>query len=156
MASRHFGEFEILDYSESKSSFSFYFGAITALSLPGFLTNFGALRTALGGIIKGTIARERWTGDETILSNIPPAFSEAQRELKWLVQYETIAGDEEYSQASIATPDTSLLQSNRDEIDYSNTDVAAFITAFEAIARVEGNDTDPVTVTRIYLIGVKN
>ena len=40
-------EFEILDYSESKSSFSFNFGTITALSLPGFLTQFEAIAVDL-------------------------------------------------------------------------------------------------------------
>lgn len=30
MATRHYGEFEILDYSEELSSFSFNFGAIVA------------------------------------------------------------------------------------------------------------------------------
>lgn len=156
MATRHYGEFEILDYSGSKSSFSFSFGAITALSLPGFLADFGALRTALGGIIKGTIRREKWTGDETVLSNIPPLYDGAHRELKWLVWYETVSGDEEYSECTIATPDLDLLQSNRDEIDYSAPAAADFITAFENIARVPGNDVDPVVITRMFLIGVRN
>lgn len=153
MPSRHYGEIEILDYSESKSSFSFSFGAITALSLPGFLTQFGALRTALQSIIVGTVSRERWVGDETVLSNIPPSDPNATRELRWLVHYEIVAGDEQYGEAQIATPDTSLLQANKDEIDYANSDVAAFITAFEAIARVHDNPDDPVIVTRIFLIG---
>lgn len=155
MASRHYIDFELLDYSESKSSFSVYNGAITALSLPGFLTQLGALRTALAGIVIGTIRRERWVGDETILSNVPPSNPNAQRELKWMIHFETVAGDEEYAEATIAAPDTTLLQANSDEIDYVNADVAAFITAFEAIARVHDNDVDAVVVTRMFLVGRK-
>ena len=153
MASRHYGEFEILDYSESKSSFAFSFGAITALSLPGFLTNFGVLRTALKNIIVGTVSRERWIGDETVLSNVPPSDPNATRELKWLVDYETNGGDYHPWSVTIACPDTSLLGANSDWADYSDPSIAAFITAFESLVKSPLDPVSTVTVTRMQIVG---
>lgn len=156
MPSRHYGEFELLDYSESKSSFSFNFGAITALSLPGFLTQFGALRTALQNITIGTVRRERWTGDETVLSSIPPIDSNAQRELFWWVIYEGATTNRGSHSCQIATPNLSLLGVGGHEVDYSAPAIAAFITAFEAIARDPDNDTEAVVVTDILFKGRNN
>lgn len=153
MASRHYIEFELLDFSEGKSSFTVQFGALTALSLPGFLTQLGALRTALDGITLGTISRERWIGDETPLSNIPPLDSSAQVELTWLVRFVGNLTAQQGS-VSIATPDLSLLSAQfKDHIDYSDPDVAAFITAFETIARMPNNDAETVTIETIVLMG---
>ena len=153
MASRHYGEIEILDYSESKSSFSFNFGAITALSLPGFLTQFGSLRSALQNIIVGTVSRERWVGDESVLSNIPPSNSNATRELKWLVDYETNGGDFHPWYVTIPCPDTSLLDANSDWADYSDPAIAAFITAFETLVRSPLDPVNTVTITHMQIVG---
>ena len=156
MASRHYVEFELLDYSESKSSFSINVGAITAISLPGFLTDFGALRLALSGIVVGEIRRERWVGDETILSNIPPSNSNAQRELSWLVEYSGASNDTGIYECSIACPDLSLLGTDGHEADYSSSEIAAFITAFETIARMPYDDAESVVVDGMLLKGRRN
>lgn len=156
MATRHYGEFEILDYSMSKSSFSFSFGAITALSLPAFLTQFGALRSALQNIIIGTIAKERWVGDETILSNIPPLESAAQRELAWRVYYAGTEGSRRLKHCDIATADTGLLLSGSDMADMSDPNIAAFVTAFEAIATDPEDEEAAAIVAKIQLIGRRN
>lgn len=88
MPAEHYGGFTVQDYSEEVSQFRFNFGAITAVSLPGFLTNFGALRGALENIILGTVQKEYWVGDSTVLDNTPPSNPGAQIELKFLVVYE--------------------------------------------------------------------
>jgi len=88
MAAKHYGTFTILDYSEEKSPVSFSFGGVTALNIAGFLTQFGALRTALTAIITGVVQKEKWVGDDTVLSNTPPTDQNAQIELKWLLTYE--------------------------------------------------------------------
>lgn len=134
MASRHYGEFEILDYSAERSSFSFNFGAITALSLPGFLTQFGALRTALDAITIGTLSKEKWVGDETFLSNVAPLVTTAQREIYWRVYYGGTEGSRRLHHTDIACPDASLLIAGTDRADLAAPDMAAFVTAFEAIA----------------------
>lgn len=154
MAAQHLGEFEVIDYSNSRSSVDFYFGAITVGSLPGFLTQFGALRTALGNIILGTVSRERWIGDSNVLSNLPPVNSQATRLLKWHVHYVDTFKAYDHD-LEIATPDVSLLSPDfEDHIDYSDPAVQAFITAFEDIVRVPiAGGEYPVVIEHIYLVG---
>jgi hypothetical protein len=152
MPNGHFGEFVLLDYSEKASTMRFYFGAITAVSIGGFLTQFGALRTALGGITIGTIQKERWVGDETVLDNTPPTDFNAVRELAWLVEYEGASDSRGLHTCRIATPDTGKTYPGSDIADYTDPDIVAFITAFEALV------VDPVTnvnvvVTEMFLIG---
>lgn len=149
------GNFTLLDYSNEKSGMSFYAGDITAVSLPGFLTEFGALRTAVEGITAGTMAKEEWVGDRTILSNTPPASAQAQRELKWLVTYQ---GDtsQKLFQMEIPTADlgvAGILVPGTDLADLSQTQMAAFVTAFEQIARTPDSDLETVTVISIRFVG---
>lgn len=152
MPAEHYGTFSILDYSEETSSFSFNFGAITAVSLPGFLTNFGALRTALGNIITGTIKKEAWVGDSTVISNVPPVDSNAQVELKFLLTYEGDTSKKKF-RSEVPTPDTSKVIAGTDKVDLTDTDIAAYVTAFETIARSPDSDTETVTVLDMELVG---
>ncbi len=155
MPSEHYGTFSILDYSEEVSSFRFNFGAITAVSIPGFLTNFGSLRTALGNIITGTIQKEAWTGDSTVLSNVPPADTNAQVELKFLVSYEGDTSKKKFRH-EVPTPDTSKIIAGTDQVDMSDADIAAYVTAFETIARSPDSDTETVTILDMRLVGRNN
>lgn len=152
MASKHFGTFTILDYSEEKSPTSFQFGGITALSIAGFLTQFGNLRTALQGIIVGVVSKEKWVGDDTVLSNTPPTDSAAQVELKWLVTYEGASTKKKFHY-ELPTPDTSKLVPGTDLADMTDTDIAAYITAIEAIAKSPDDDTEGINVLDIALVG---
>ena len=108
MAAKHYGTFTILDYSEEKSPVSFSFGGVTALNIAGFLTQFGALRTALTSIITGVVQKEKWVGDDIVLSNTPPTDQNAQIELKWLLTYEGATTKKKFRQ-EIPTPDTTKL-----------------------------------------------
>lgn len=130
----HYGEFALMDYSESVASFRVYFGAITAVSLPGFITQFGALRNALDNITLGTICKERWVGDETILDNVPPSNPMAQRELKWLCYLENLTHGN-YFEFTIPCPDLSLtvVYNKVQVVDSTLPEVQAFFTAVENI-----------------------
>lgn len=150
--SQHFIDFEMLDFSGEKASFSVYTGAITPVSLPGFLSQLGNLRTALAGITKGTVRRERWTGDETILSSIPPSNSAAQVELAWRVFYSSDQTGK-YYEVSIACPDPSFLFTGTDLADKTAPAMAAFVTAFETIARAPDDDSAEIIVNDIVLVG---
>lgn len=151
MAAKHYGEFELLDYSESKSSTRFFFGAITALNIAGFITQFGALRNALDGITLGTISRERWVGDSSVLSNLPPLDSLAQVELVWLIHYEDTVQGYDFD-VSLATADPSKVVPGTDQADYTDPDIATFITAFETLVHDPVFDS-PVTVEHMFLAG---
>lgn len=151
-ATKHHGSFTILDASEETSSWGFNFGAITAISLPGFLTNFGNLKTSLGNIIKGVIKKEKWVGDETSLTNVPPTDSSAQVELKFLLSYEGDTSKKVFH-SEIATPDTDLLIAGTDKVDMTDPAVADFVTDFETIARSPDSDLETVTVLDMTLVG---
>ena len=155
MPAEHYGSFTIQDYSEEKSSFRFNIGAITAISIGGFLTQFGNLRTALGNIILGTVQKEMWVGDSTVLTNVPPSDSNAQVELKFLLTYEGDTSKKTFRN-EIPTPDTSKVIAGTDQVDMSDTDVAAYVTAFETIARSPDDDTETVTVLDMRLVGRNN
>jgi hypothetical protein len=152
--SKHFGDIELLDYSESRASTRFHFGAITALNIAGFLTQFGALRDAIDSITLGTISKERWIGDSTILSNIPPNDPNAQIELVWAVYWDiTDGGSKRLRKMCFACPDSSKLIPGTDRADTTDTDIAAFITAFEALVIDPIDDEAPAVVSRIMLEG---
>lgn len=151
----HIGTFTVLDYSEETSRTSFNFGAVTAVSIAGFLTQFGNLRTALQNVILGTVQKEQWVGDSTVLDNTPPTEPAAQVELKWLVQYEGATTNKKF-RVELPTPDTSKLIPGTDKADLTDTDIAAYITAFEAIGRSPDDDEETINVLDITLVGRNN
>lgn len=155
MAAKHYGTFTVLDYSEEKSPTSFSFGAVTSVSIAGFLTQFGNLRTAIQGIITGVVHKEQWVGDSTVISNTPPTDTAAQIELKWLVTYEGATTNKKF-RYEIPTPDTSKLIPGTDQADLTDTDIAAYITAVEAIGRTPDDDTENINVLGINLVGRNN
>jgi hypothetical protein len=144
-----YGSFTLMDHGGEKSVLSFHTGNITAVSLPGTLTQFGALRNAIAGITLGTIVQEELSVFRTKLSNTLPATPNAQRERKWLVVYEDVTrffdppvnaipneGYRKVFTLEIATAAlVNNLQPNSDEANLSATPVAAFVTAFEALCR---------------------
>lgn len=141
--------FSILDYSREKKSFSLATGDVTAVSLPGLLTEVGDLREAIEGITLGVVSDESLSVFNTNLSNTPPASELAQVESAWLVTYEDVTeffddpvnaipneGFGRLFTMTIPTADiVGRLQTNSDLANLSNAGIAAFVTAFEATAR---------------------
>lgn len=152
MPGQHYAGVSVLDYSEETSSTNFSIGAITAVSIAGFLTQFGAWKTALGNIILGTVSKDRWVGDATDISNTPPASANAQIELKWLVTYEGATTKKKFRQ-ELPTADPDKLIPGTDKADLTDADIAAYITAFEAVAKSPDDDTEAVNVLDINLVG---
>lgn len=160
------GYFSILDWDGESSAMSFNTGAVTAVSLPGLLTQFGALRTATDAMILGTISEEAQYVFKTKLSNTLPTDKNAQRERKWLATYEDNlpffdnpvnaipnAGYRKVFNLEIPTADATLLPTTPpgDKLDLSTGVPAAWVTAFEDIARSPYGGT--VTVLSIELVG---
>lgn len=143
-----YGSFTILDYDGEVTNSQFNTGNITAVSLPGTITQFGTLRTALDGIILGRISKEALKVFETKLSNTLPTDKAAQRESKWLVVYEdnlpffddpvNAIPNEGYKRVftmEVGTADLSLLVANTDRMEITAGAGQTFVTAFEALAR---------------------
>lgn len=152
---RHEGVFTLLDYSNEKSHFTFGFGPITALTIADFLSEFGDLRTALGNITLGTLVEDTWKGDVTKYSVSLPSDNNAQRERKFLVTYEDTTTYSvfrfEVPTAKFTTTAGSVFKPNSDDVDLTNTQIAAFVTAFEAIG--ESPDGNGVNVLHIRGVG---
>lgn len=127
---------------------------IDAANLATWLTGWGALKTALDAIILGVQAKETVTIYDTVLSGAVPASPFAQRELKLLVTYQ---GDTTLKKfrSEIPTPDLAALTlAAGDSVVLADGGVmAAFVTAFEAIARNPEDDTETVTVIGAKLVG---
>lgn len=142
--------FQFLDTKGKSGSTNLQTGAVTAVSLPGLLTQIGTLRTALGGIVVGNISQESLYVFRTPLTNAWPSDVNARRERTWIVHYEDVTqffdpptnaipneGFGRNFSISIPTADFSgtHMQANSDLADLTDADMAAFVTAFEAIAR---------------------
>lgn len=149
----HYSTFTLLDHSNEKSSVQVYNGSITALTIGAFLTQFAALRNAIDGITLGTIHKEKWTGDDTLLSNVLPANEFAQRELKWLVKYRNIVNNGIFTLEVPTADPTGRLLPGSDVADLTETNMAAFVTAFETIARTPDNDIDGTDIMEVRLVG---
>lgn len=159
--------FSIIDYSREKASFSLATGEVTAVSLPGLLTQVGALRSAVNGITLGDVSDEALSVFNTNLSNSPAASALAQVESSWLVTFEdslpffddptNAIPNEGFGRLftmTIPTADIApagRLAPNSDEAVLTETNIAAFITAFETTARSPYGGT--VNVVSIRFVG---
>lgn len=152
MPSEHYGNVQIRDASNEVSTTSLNFGAITIISLPGLLTQWGNFKTTLGNIIKGILGKEQLVMDSTVLSNDVPVDSTAQVELKFQFSYEGNTSKKKY-RFEVATPDTDKLVPGTDLVDMTDADVAAFVTAVETLAKTPDDDTEGITILSGRLVG---
>jgi len=144
------GGFTMWDYSGEKSAIGFNVGIITALTLPGTLTQFGAFRLGINNITLGTFYKEELEVFDTVLTNDLPGDVNAQRERKWLVVYEDTtqffdapvnaipnAGYLKRFTMEVPTADFSggRLKPHSDEANFAETSIAAFQTSFEDIVK---------------------
>lgn len=138
----------IRDWEGSLGTVEINTGAVTAVSLPGLLTQIGNLRDAIDDLVIGVLSDERQTVFNTILSQDLPTSEFAQRGNKWIVFYHDNtqffdapvnaipnAGYLKPFHVMLPTADNSLLASNETVLDISTGVGAAFVTAFEAMAR---------------------
>lgn len=141
--------FTLIDHNREQGRVSLNTGNVTAVSLPGLLTEVGALRTAIEGITLGVVGKESLMVFDTQLANDPPSDELAQVESVWIVTYEDAtaffddpvnaipnAGYRKKFTLTIPTADISGRRlPNSDEADMSDSGIAAFVTAFENTAR---------------------
>ena len=150
------------DATEETSAMALNVGAITAVSIGGFLTNFGALQTASDAITLGVRRKQQWVGDDTTVSNEWPTDPAAQREAKLEVTYMDDVTEEEF-RMTVPTIDFSKLvfvPGGGDAVQFkapaASAEIIAWVTAFEAIARTPRSDANSVTVTGMRFVGVNS
>lgn len=138
----------ISDYNGETSVITIGTGAVTAVSLPGLLTNIAAMKAAIDGIIIGIPKSDTLRAYKTPISNALPADQNAQVERKWMVTYDDItqyfdapvnaipnAGFGKIFNVEVATADATLLDDNQEFLDISSGPGLAFATAFNNMAR---------------------
>lgn len=151
----HYGTVTVRDYSSETSTTRLNFGAVTAVSIAGLLTQWGSWKTALGNIILGVLGKETLVMDSTVLDNDSPTASDAQVELKFLFTYEGDTSKKKF-RFEVPTPDTSKVLPGTDIVDITDSDIAAFITATETLGRSPDSDTETITVLDARLVGRNN
>lgn len=87
---------QYMDYSAEVESIRLYAGEITAVSLAGFLSDFGDLQTALDAVTLGVRSKQTW-GEETIVSNTRATSKNAQIETQMLVRCQGATSEAPFS-----------------------------------------------------------
>jgi len=155
-----------LDYSNEASTTGVNVGAVTAISLPGLLTQIAAFITAIDAITVGALKFDQLIAYKTNRTSIPPTDPQAQRERKWKVFYtDTTAFFDDPVNAipnagygkifSFEVPTAhfglaDVFPLNSDEADLTQTQVAAFVAAFEALGRSPyGGEVDVLKIVGV-------
>lgn len=151
--------FTLTDATNEKSTVTMYANEITAISLPGLLTDIQDMRAAIAGITLGVIQRETW-GEQTILSNAVPTDNAAQRENKLLVQYQGVTTEKPYT-LTIPTIDFDVLvflPGAGDAVAFEAANGASaaiqeFVAQFEAHWKAPDDEAEAVVVTGMRYVG---
>lgn len=157
------GTFTIEDFDAETSKVQHNVGPITAGNFTAKRAALDTLKDATAAIILGEVRRtninETFTESVALVTN-----ANAQRERKWLVIYRDITpffdvgntisnpGYGELSSVEVPTADASKLLPNTDQADLTDADMAAYITAFEAVQNspTGGNE---VQIEKILMVG---
>lgn len=152
------------DYDGEKSPMKIHTGAVTAVSLPGLLTQIGNFRAAVDGLTIGVLQKEALTAFSSILNQNLPGSEFAQRETKWVINYHDAQqffdpptnaipneGWLKPFDFEIACADLALLADNQDFLPLDVAEAAALVTAFQAMARSPYGGT--VIVDSIQQVG---
>lgn len=147
------------DVSGESTTHIVYADEITAVSLPGLLTNLGAYQTALLGITNGVLAKTSW-GEETIVSNAKPTNPAVHRESKLLVQYQGLTTQKPYT-LTIGCVDFAtlvFLPGAGDAVAFEAANGAtaamqAFVAAFETLASAPDNEAEGVEIVGMRFVG---
>jgi hypothetical protein len=147
-----------LDYSDEKSPIKLYNGAVTAISIGGFLSDVASLRALFIAAILGTVSTEKWVGDSTVVSNTRPTDPDAQRERKGLVTYvgDTTGKKFTFTIPAIRTKTSggaALIVPGTDLFDLTLAPIAALVAGINGFARTPDDDTETITIQSIRLVG---
>lgn len=143
------------DHSREVQSIRLYAGEITAVSLPGFLTGFGALKTALDNVTLGIRSAESW-GEETTVSNAVPSDKTAQVEHELLVRVQGATSEAPWS-FRIPTVDLDAFNFNGDDTVIlsgagASAATTALISALEAFCKMPDDETEAITVVGMNVV----
>lgn len=146
------------DYSGETKGVRVYAGEITAVSLPGLLTQMGAWSTALDAVTLGEAAKFSW-GEEVIISNDRPTDKDAQIETELLVRVRGAVTEApwsfriptvDYTAFNYASPPAG------DQVIISGAGASAattaLIDALEDMAKMPNDETEAVVVVGMEIV----
>lgn len=142
----------VKDHSGESSKFSIRTDEVTAANYDAITTLMETLRDATLDITLGLHVSDSWGNRNQVgASNGVAPEPESRRETKFLVSY---SDDVNFALGSMELPCANVAdyaQSGTDEVDLGNSEIAAFVTALEAVHRsTYGN---AITVQKITIVG---
>lgn len=141
------------DYSGEKSPAKITGASPVQAGFDTWTSLMAAIKSAIANITLGELYRESQASYVNIVSNDTPSNAFAQRELKWLVTYRGNTSEKLFRVELPCADAAAHLLPASDLADLTETDMAAFVTAFEAFAKSPDNGTESVSVQSIRLVG---
>lgn len=140
------------DYSGETSPFKVYTVELNAGNFAATGTAIQTLGTATNALSRGQPAKSTLTAQINTISGANATDPVAQREMKWLVSYlDTVLNETFRLEIPCADLSAANLLGNTDQADLSSTEWAAWVTAFEAVAKSKYGNA--VTVTGARFVG---
>jgi len=150
--------FTYRDYSGETKAIRLYANEITAVSLPGLLTELAALAAALDAVTLGVRAKQSW-GEETIVSNERAATKDAQIESELLVRVQGATSEQPWS---FRIPTVDYIAFNYadppagDSVIISGAGASAattaLIAALEATCKMPDDETEGIVVVGMEVV----
>lgn len=147
--------YTIIDYSDETTRHNIPMAVITSGNLDSQLTLLGTYQTALDGIVLGTVSVEDFHARVDEISSAIPASPYAQREQKLLIRYVGDTTGDKFT-LTIGTPDLAglTIPSGSDFVTLADGGImAAWVSAFEAVAVSPNDDSESVTVISAQVVG---
>lgn len=150
--------YSIMDHSAETKTIRLPVGEITAVSLPGLLTELTAFEAALDAVLLGVRHKQSW-GTETVVTNTPPTELDAQIETEMLVR---LQGDTTEAPFSFRIPAVDYTAFNYADPPAGDTVIlsgagasaatTALISAIEAMVKTPWDDTEACVVVGMEVV----
>jgi len=141
------------DYSDEKSNLSLTIEQLTAGNVVATLALVDALLAATQAITEGSAEKSRVIYREQDEDPGRPSAASAQRERKWLVFYHDTTTAKKYRAEVPTALLTGNLVAGTDLADLAATNIAAFVTAFEAVVKDPDTGLNDVEIDKIQHVG---
>jgi len=143
-----------VDYSLENSNTRLVVEQLTSANVTADLALIDTLLAAMQAITLGQLKTSSVVFRKQEEDTATPTDPNAQRERKWLVVYHDTTTGKKY-RAEIPTADLTgtNLQTNSDMANLADTQIAAFVTAFEAIVKDPDTGLNDVAIDYIQHVG---
>lgn len=143
-----------IDYSLEPSHEKLTITQLTAANVVAQLALVDTLLAATQAITLGQLAKSEVTFRSQDEDTVTPTDPNAQRERKWLVVYhDTTTGKKFRTEIPTADISSGNLQTNSDKANLADTQIAAYVAAFEAIVKDPDTGLNDVAIDYIQHVG---